>query len=205
MTANRKKPKLGVLASHRGSNFQAILDAISDGSLNADVVVAISNNSRSEALIRAKKAVIQSHHFSGQTHPDPKALDQAIADALQAAGVDLVVTAGYMKKLGPITLERFSGKIVNIHPSLLPKYGGKGMFGMNVHQAVIDNGDSQSGLTVHLVDADYDTGPVLSQKIVPVEENDTPEVLALRIIAEEHKLLVNTLIELVASLERQQT
>lgn len=189
--------RLAVLASHRGSNFQAILDAIESGELNATVELAISNNSQSEALVRAKQRHISTLHLSGKTHPDPAALDHAMANALSSADVDLVVTAGYMKKLGPRTLKRFAGKVINIHPSLLPKYGGQGMFGMHIHEAVIAAKEAESGLTVHIVDGDYDTGPILKQHRVPVLPGDSATDLAARVLAEEHKLLVATLVELV--------
>lgn len=193
--------KLGVLASHRGSNFQAILDACDDGRLAATVVVAISNNSHSEALVRARRSGIKTQHISSVTHPSEMLRDDAIKHALRDAGVDLVVTAGYMKKLGPNTLSEFEGRIVNVHPSLLPKYGGQGMYGDLVHKAVLANGDAESGLTVHLVDSEYDTGPILSQRRVPVLPNDSVETLAGRVIKEEHDLLVQTLIGLVATLK----
>ncbi len=191
--------KLAVLASHRGSNFQAILDAIEKGELRAEVVIAISNNSKSEALQRATKLGIATQHLSGKTHPNPDDLDSTMAQALEDAGPEIIVTAGYMKKLGPHTLDRFQGKIVNIHPSLLPKYGGQGMYGKHVHEAVISNGDTGSGLTTHLVDGEYDTGPILKQQVVPVLPNDSAEDLAARVIAEEHKLLVATLQDLVSA------
>ena len=188
---------IAVLASHRGSNFQAIIDAIQAGHLNAEVVLAISNNSQSEAIKRAAKANIPTCHLSGMTHPDPETLDRAMAETLEASKAEFVITAGYMKKLGPVTLDKFRGRIINIHPSLLPKHGGVGMYGMRIHEAVIASGDQESGLTVHLVDGDYDTGPILRQKRVPVLADDRPEDLAQRIIAEEHKLLVETLQELL--------
>jgi phosphoribosylglycinamide formyltransferase-1 len=189
--------KLGVLASHRGTNFQAILDACDSKRLAAEVVIAISNNSQSEALARAKRHKIETLHASGTTHPDDSQLDQAICQALLKARVDLVVTAGYMKKLGPLTLEQYRGRIVNVHPSLLPKYGGQGMYGERVHAAVLENRDPETGLTVHLVDAGYDTGPVLAQREIPVLPGDTIASLSQRVLAEEHDLLVETLIELV--------
>ncbi len=191
--------RIAVLASHRGSNFQAILNAISEGQLDATVVLAISNNSGSEALVRARRHNIKTLHLSANTHPVAEALDQAMSEALKNAGTDLVVTAGYMRKLGPITLNAFKGKVVNIHPSLLPKYGGQGMYGKRVHEAVIANGERESGLSVHLVEGEYDTGPILRQQKVPVLADDTADSLAERIIAEEHKLLVATLIDLVSA------
>tara|TARA_R110002072_G_scaffold104099_3_gene228435 strand:- start:8018 stop:8614 length:597 start_codon:yes stop_codon:yes gene_type:complete len=191
--------KLGILASHRGTNFQAILDACSDGRLNAEVIVAISNNSQSEALARARRSSIETRHISSATHPSAADRDEAIRKELVEAKVDLVVTAGYMKKLGPKTLGEFAGRVINVHPSLLPKYGGQGMYGNRVHTAVLANGDTESGLTVHLVDKEYDTGPILNQRRVPVLPDDSVDSLANRILAEEHDLLVQTLIDLVAS------
>lgn len=189
--------RLGILASHRGTNFQAILDASDDGRLKAKVVIAISNNSQSEALARAKRAGIETLHISSLTHPSDSAQDKAIQLALSTAEVDLVVTAGYMKKLGPETLATYKQRIINIHPSLLPNYGGQGMYGSKVHEAVLNNGDTETGLTVHFVDSEYDTGAILSQRSVPVLADDTAITLASRVLAEEHSLLVQTLIGLV--------
>jgi len=189
--------RLGILASHRGSNFQAIIDACASGQLNARPVVAISNNSGSVALTRARQANIPAIHISNVTHPAAAAQDQAILKALSDHQVDLVITAGYMKKLGPLTLASYQGKVINVHPSLLPRYGGHGMYGLFVHQAVIDNGDTETGISVHWVEADYDTGPVIAQKVIPVSVNDTAETLAGKVLAEEHALLVSTLASLI--------
>ena len=125
---------LGILASHRGTNFQAIIDACNEGILNAKITVAISNNSNALALGRAKEAGIPAFHLSGNTHPDPNELDSAILETLTSHDVDLVVLVGYLKKLGTRTLAHFDHRIVNIHPALLPSYGGKGMFGKKIHQ-----------------------------------------------------------------------
>ena len=167
--------RLGILASHRGSNFQAIIDACQNETLKAEVVVAISNNSNSISLERARAASIPTAHLSSKTHPEDAALDQMILSTLQSHNVDLVVTAGYMKKLGSNTLQHFSGRVVNIHPSLLPKYGGKGMHGLNIHKAVLQAADSETGITIHQVDDGYDTGKIISQIKIAVESGDTPE------------------------------
>jgi len=185
--------KIGILVSHHGTNFQAIIDACDTGQIDAKIVVAISNNSQSEGLKRARRASIEAVHLSSSTHPNPDDLDAAMARMFESRNVDIVVTAGYMKKLGSTTLRKFSGKILNVHPSLLPKYGGKGMFGMNVHKAVIKAGDSESGITIHWLDEQYDTGPIIAQKRVRVFDGDTPDSLAKRILVEEHELLVTTL------------
>ena len=184
---------LGFLASHRGSNMQAVVDACKSGRLGAKPCVVISNNSQSGAIERANREGIPHFHLSTQTHPDPDQLDMAICDVLNQHNVGLVVLAGYMKKIGPKTLKVYKDRIVNIHPALLPKYGGRGMYGMHVHKAVIAAGEQETGVTVHLVDGSYDTGPVLAQSRVPVLADDTPKTLASRVLVEEHRFLVETL------------
>jgi phosphoribosylglycinamide formyltransferase-1 len=191
--------RLGILASHRGSNFQAVIDACKSGVLDAEVVVAISNNSASIALQRARAANIPAIHLSSKTHPDDNDLDQMILSALTSHKVDLVVTVGYMRKLGTKTLQCFRGKVINIHPSLLPKYGGQGMHGMNIHKTVLETADSETGITVHYVDDSYDTGEIISQMKVGVDLNDTPETLAARVLSHEHKFLITTLKEIICS------
>lgn len=189
----RELYRLGILVSHRGTNFQAIIDACEAGSLNAKVVVAISNNSESAGLERARAANIPAFHLSGGTHPIHDELDAAIVEVLVAHEVDLVITAGYMKKLGGQTLQRYQNKIINVHPSLLPKYGGAGMFGIKVHEAVLDSADTQTGITVHYVDGCYDTGAIISQVRLPIMADDTPQSLAARVLPQEHRLLVKSL------------
>lgn len=184
---------IGFLASHGGSNMQAIIDACKAGRLNAAAAVVISNNGDSRALERAKSEGIPGYYLSGKTHPDPDDLDKAILDTLIRHKVDIVALAGYMKKLGPKTLSYFRGRILNIHPALLPKYGGKGMYGIHVHEAVLAAGEKESGVTVHLVDEEYDRGPILAQVRVPVMPDDTPETLAERVLVQEHILYSATL------------
>ena len=185
--------RLGFLASHGGSNLQALLDAIRGRRLNAEALVVISNNSGSLALERAKSAGVPALHLSAQTHPDADALDRAIAEALLGHGAELVVLAGYMRKIGPAVLGAYPSRIVNIHPALLPKHGGQGMFGIHVHAAVLAAGERETGATVHLVNAEYDRGPALAQARVPVEPGDTPETLQQRVLAAEHRLYAETL------------
>ncbi len=179
---------LGVLASGGGTNLQAILNRAAAGRLPARVGVVIGNNSRSGALARARRAGIPAIHLSGRTHPKPGSLDRAIAETLWTHGVDLVVLAGYMKKLGPATLEMYRNRIVNIHPALLPAFGGKGMYGERVHEAVVRSGAQVSGATVHLVDEEYDTGPIVLQQKIHVTPDDTSESLAGKVLAVEHEL-----------------
>lgn len=185
--------RLGFLASHNGSNMQAILDACKEGRLSARPAVVISNNSESGALARARQEGIPAFHLSNHTHPGPGALDQAICAALTRHQVEVVCLAGYMKRLGPRTLAAYRGRVLNIHPALLPKFGGEGFYGQAVHQAVLAAGEKESGPTVHLVDEEYDHGPVLAQARVPVLAGDTPETLATRVLAQEHRLYADTL------------
>lgn len=184
---------LGFLASHGGSNMQAIIDACKQGRLDAKPCVVVSNNSDSMALQRAKNEGIPHYHISSQTHPGPEGKDRAILEALRKHSVDTVILAGYMKILGPHTLRAYQGRILNIHPALLPKFGGKGMFGARVHEAVLTAGEKVTGVTIHLVDEHYDTGPILNQCQVPVEEGDTVETLSARVLKQEHRLYAETL------------
>lgn len=184
---------LGFLASHNGSNMQAIIDACKSGALQATPAVVISNNADSGALARAKREGIAHYHLSAKTHPLPDLLDQMILDALLAHGVDIVVLAGYMRKLGEKTLARYVGAIVNVHPALLPKFGGQGMYGLRVHEAVLAAGETESGATIHLVDGEYDTGAIIAQERVPVLPDDTPESLAERVLRVEHAIFPRVL------------
>ena len=185
--------KIGFLASHGGSNMQAIIDACKAGTLDATPAVVISNNGDSKALERARQEGIAWHHLSGKVLGDGEDLDQTILDALLDAGVDIIVLAGYMRKIGPRVLGHFRGRILNIHPALLPKFGGQGMYGMNVHRAVVDAGESESGATIHLVDEHYDTGPVIAQASVALDPGDDAEDVAAKVLKVEHRLFAETL------------
>ena len=188
-----KKLRLGVLASHGGTNLQAIIDACCDGSLDAEIRVVISNNSGALALRRASKAGIPTAHLSAVTHRDPEALDEAITATLAAHGTEVVVLAGYMKKLGDRCIRAYRNRILNVHPALLPKYGGRGMYGERVHAAVLASDDRVSGATIHLVNDEYDQGPIVSQQEVPVHPGDSVDTLAARVLELEHSLYVTTL------------
>lgn len=184
---------LGFFASHDGTNMQAIIDACKKGQLNAKPCVVISNNGDSGALQRAEKEGIPHYHLSSKTHPDFAELDKAILDALKKHNVNLVILAGYMKKLGVKTLEAYKGKTLNIHPALLPKFGGKGMYGRYVHEAVLATGEKVTGVTVHIVTEEYDSGPIINQCEMPVYENDTVDTLSARVLEREHTFFVETL------------
>ncbi len=187
------KLRLGFLASHGGSNVQAILDACREGRLDAEACVVISNNSDAQVLDRAMAARVPAFHLSSHIHPDQARLDEAILATLEKHRVNLIVLAGYMKKLGPKTLARYRGRVLNMHPALLPKFGGQGMYGHHVHDAVLAAGEKESGATVHLADEEYDRGRILAQKKVPVMADDTSESLAARVLVVEHQLYAETL------------
>jgi phosphoribosylglycinamide formyltransferase-1 len=187
--------RLSLLGSGAGSTVAAVLDAVADGRIAADAALVVSNNSGAGVLDVAAAHGVPTAHLSSVTHPDPAALDAAVLAALDAAGTDLVVLAGYMKKLGPLTLAAYDGRVVNVHPALLPAYGGQGMYGDRVHAAVLADGAAVSGATVHLVTAGYDEGPVLAQVEVPVEPDDSVETLRARVQASEKRLLVEWLSE----------
>ena len=182
------KIHLGVLASGRGSNLQSIIDATEKGELEAEVRVVISNNSKAYALERARNHNIPAIHLSHKQFETSEAFDDALIETLKKHEVQLVVLAGYMKLISPKVCEAYRHRILNIHPALLPSFGGKGMYGIHVHEAVIESGAKISGVTVHLVDEQYDHGPIVLQKAVPVQDDDDPESLAARILPEEHKM-----------------
>jgi len=183
----------GVLASHEGTTLQSLIDACADGRVSGRVVVVVSNNDGSGALVRARQADIVAVHLSSKTHANPEALDEAIRDALVGADVDLVFLAGYMKRLGPLLLGAFKGRILNTHPALLPKFGGQGMYGDRVFEAVLRAGDAESGISVHLVDPEYDTGQIVRQCTVPVLAGDSVDDLKARVQAREKEFVVETL------------
>lgn len=191
--------RIAVLASHEGSLLQAVLDACEANAIEGRVVLVLSNNSASGALRRARAAGVATAHLSSTTHADASCLDRAICEALERARTDVAVLAGYMKPLGPLTLGRFRGRIVNSHPALLPKFGGRGYFGRRVHEAVLAAGENETGATVHRVEGDYDSGPVLAQARVPVRPNETVESLEARVKVVERRLLVETLAALSRS------
>jgi phosphoribosylglycinamide formyltransferase-1 len=185
--------KIGVLASHEGTTLQCILDACAAGRIQGTVVVVISNNGNSGALSRARAAGIPAHHLSSITHPTQETLDEAIRAALSADRVHVVFLAGYLKRLGPATLAAFRGRVLNTHPALLPQFGGQGMFGDHVFEAVLASGESESGVSVHFVDDNYDTGRIVRQVRVPIETEDCVESLKARVREREREVVVETL------------
>ena len=185
--------RIAVLASHEGTTLQSIIDACVQGRIDGRVVAVLSNNSGSGAVRRAAAAGIETFHLSSLTHSSGDSLDAAICGALQRARADVIFLAGYMKRLGPRTLAAFPARILNTHPALLPRFGGQGMFGDRVFEAVLAGGESESGASVHLVDAEYDTGAVVSQERIRVLPGDTVESLKARVQACEREVIVKTL------------
>ncbi len=190
----KEKMRICFFASHGGSNMQAILDCIESGTLEAQASLLITNNSQSYAMERAKAFGMAAYHLSGKTNPSD--LNEAIIGKLRLHNANIIVLAGYMKKLDDSIIDFVEGRVLNIHPALLPKFGGAGMYGMNVHNAVIKSGESVSGATVHLVNNHYDDGRILNQIKCNVLAGDTPEELAARILDIEHKIYADTLIKI---------
>ncbi len=188
-----KKIRLGVLTSHSGTNLQAIINACADGNLKASVEIVISNNSSSYALKRAHKSGIPTVHLSLYTHPTEHELDLAISATMKFHKVDLVILAGYMKKIGKETLEAFHNRILNSHPSLLPSYCGSGMYGEKVHEAVLEAGEKETGVTIHLVDEEYDHGAIIDQIKIKIKPNESLEDLVKNIKSVEHSFWVDTI------------
>lgn len=188
--------KLGVLASHEGTILQAVIDAFANGVIPGDLALVISNNSSAGALRRARAATIRTEHLSSRTHPHPAKLDTAIRDALLDNSCNWVLLSGYMKRLGPAVLDAYAGHIVNTHPSLLPQFGGQGLYGRRVHEAVLSSGDTISGVTAHQVTGGYDEGPIIDQTTVPVIDGDTAEALEQRVKTVERSFIVDVLVNL---------
>lgn len=180
--------RLAVFASGGGSNFQAILDAVADGSLAARVVLCLSNRPDAGALDRAQVRQIPTAVLDPSSFEDESHYITALMDTLNAHAVNFIALAGYMRKIPAEIVQAFQGRMLNIHPALLPAFGGPGMYGRRVHEAVLQHGVRWTGATVHLVDEEFDTGPIVLQEPVPVFQTDTPQALAARVLEIEHKL-----------------
>lgn len=188
--------KISFLASHGGSSAKAIINAIRTEKLDAEIGVLITNNRDSSILQWCLENDIEVHHISAKTHRGEDNADEAIQTVLRDAKTDLVVCSGYMKKIGAATLRVFPYKILNIHPALLPKYGGKGMYGDYVHQAVLDAGEQESGATVHYVTDGIDEGPIIKQHVITVSKDDTIDSLRSKVQSCESELYLNALQEI---------
>jgi phosphoribosylglycinamide formyltransferase 1 len=178
-----------VFASGSGSNFQAVINAVDEGRIEAAITGLIASKPGIGAIKKAEAAHIPHRVIRKADFENEELFADAILAELKKWKPDLIVLAGYMVRLPAQIIRKFPNCIINIHPSLLPRYGGKGYYGLNVHRAVLESGDSVTGCSVHYVNEIYDDGPVIEQRKVPVHPGDTPESLSERVLKEEHKLL----------------
>ena len=192
--------KLAVLVSGGGTNLQAIIDAISAGKItNACISVVISNNANAYALERARAHGIEALCISPKDFESREAFNQAFLDKLNSYNVDLVVLAGFLVVLPEMMIKEYTNRIVNIHPSLIPSFCGKGFYGLKVHEGVLARGVKVTGATVHFVDEGTDTGPIILQKAVEVEQGDTPEALQRRVMEQAEWVILPKAIDLIAN------
>ncbi len=196
--------RVAVFASGRGSNFQTIHQVLSSMEHPpAEVILCVSNNPNPGAFEFARGVGIKTVRLSPKMFDDETDYDHALLSALRDHRVDMIVLAGYMRQLPSAVVKAYKGRILNIHPALLPKFGGKGMYGLHVHEAVLAAGESVTGPTVHIVDEEYDSGPIVAQEEVAVNAGDTPEILAARVLAAEHRLYPRVVAELAEKLARE--
>ncbi|MCL2140086.1 MAG: phosphoribosylglycinamide formyltransferase [Dehalococcoidia bacterium] len=188
---------VAIFASHNGSDLQAVIDACRKGKLKARVCAVFSNNSDSRALLRAKEANIDSYHVSAKVYGNEYVMNNEILKLLDAHQTDIIFLAGYLKRFGHDIVKKYHNRVFNIHPSLLPKYGGQGMYGITVHQAVVKAQEKISGITIHRVNDEYDRGEIVAQTTVPVLPYDTAEILAARVLEREHEFIVEVIGKIV--------
>lgn len=192
--------KLAVLVSGGGTNLQAIMDAIDQGTItNAQISVVISNNAGAYALERAKKYGAEALLLAPKDFPFRDAFNQKLLETLKEREIDLVVLAGYLVVIPPCVIREYENRIINIHPSLIPSFCGTGCYGLHVHEKALARGVKVSGATVHFVDEGTDTGPIILQKPVAVKQGDTPEVLQKRIMEEAEWVILPQAIDLIAN------
>ncbi|MBD3243419.1 MAG: phosphoribosylglycinamide formyltransferase [Chitinivibrionales bacterium] len=178
--------RCAVFASGGGSNFQALIDRREAGDLHVELALLVGNNSKAGAFERARTHGIASVHLPPTRFDDPAEYADRLMSTLEEHRIDMIALAGYMKKLPDVTIETFRNRILNVHPALLPAFGGQGMYGRYVHEAVLESGVKVTGVTVHFVDEHYDHGPIILQEPVRVLDNDTPASLAQRVLEAEH-------------------
>lgn len=192
--------RLAVMVSGGGTNLQAILDAIANGTVtNAQVVRVISNSRRAYALERAAKAGIPAICVTRKDYPQPEDFNRALLNALRESEADLVVLAGCLVVIPQIVVDAYPNRIINIHPALIPSFCGTGYYGLGVHEAVLARGVKVTGATVHFVDGGTDTGPILLQKAVEVQEGDTPEILQRRVMEQAEWVILPQAVNLIAN------
>ena len=194
------KKKIIVLVSGSGTNLQAVIDAIKTNEIeNVEISMVISNKQDAFALKRAEKEGIPTCFINPKEFSDNTQYDKKLTEIISKYNPDLIILAGYTRILTNQFINSFKNKIINIHPSLLPAFGGKGMYGQKVHEAVLKSKVKESGCTVHLVTENLDAGPVIAQKKVPVADSDTVKTLSERVLKEEHKLLVEAIKKIIFS------
>lgn len=191
--------KISFLASHGGSAARYIITAMRAGQLDAQPGLLITNNQNSDIYRWCQEHDIDLACLSTKTHPLDEDRDKAIHAALKAAGTDFIVLSGYMKKIGSLTLSGYANKILNVHPSLLPRHGGQGLYGDKVHESVLKSGDKQSGATVQFVSEEYDQGPIVAQQTVTVLEGETLATLKAKVQVIENELYLRSLKQLLLS------
>ncbi len=191
--------KLVVCVSGGGTNLQAIIDRIADGTIsNTKIVRVISNNPGVKALDRAAAAGIEGVCISPRDYADRALFNEALLSGIREADPDLVVLAGFMVAIPPAIIEAFPNRIINIHPALIPSFCGKGFYGLRVHEGVLKRGVKVTGATVHFVDEGLDSGPIILQKAVEVRDGDTPEILQRRVMEEAEWVIMPRAIDLIA-------
>lgn len=196
---------VAVFGSGRGSNFDAVLSAVERGSVsNVAIRLVLSNNSNAGILQIARAHGIDAVHLSQRQFPTEADFVETMGAVLHRHDIDLIVLAGYMKHVPTPIVAQYRRRIINVHPALLPKFGGGGMFGRHVHEAVLAAGENESGATVHIVDEEYDHGDIIVQQCVPVLPGDTPESLAARVLAVEHAILPKALNQLAAEMSSKE-
>ena len=199
MDGYSSKINLAILASGSGSNLGALISAVESQAINnADISLVISNKETAYALTRAQKANIPAICLKRNLFNSDEEYDREVIKNLKEYNIDVVILAGYLRIITKPFLKAFEGRILNIHPSLLPDFGGKGMYGAKVHEAVINAKKAKSGCSVHIVTEEIDGGPILAQACVPVSPNDTPESLAKKVLKEEHKLYPTAVNDFIA-------
>ncbi|HAZ91697.1 MAG TPA: phosphoribosylglycinamide formyltransferase [Eubacterium sp.] len=192
--------KIAVLVSGGGTNLQAIIDAIDGGRItNTEIAVVISNNQNAYALTRAENAGIEHKCISPKDYENRALFEDALLETIDSYSVDLIVLAGFLVAIPAKMVEKYERRIINIHPSLIPSFCGKGYYGLKVHEAALNRGVKVSGATVHYVDAGMDTGPIILQKAVSVEPGDTPEVLQKRIMEQAEWVILPQAINMIAN------
>lgn len=187
------KIKIGVLISGGGTNLQAIIDEIHNINQNAEIVLIASNKKNAYGLVRGEKSGIKTIYLNPKLYESLDAYNEALLAHMIVSGVELVVLAGYLKILNQKWIDEYRNRIINIHPSLIPKYCGRGYYGLKVHEAAIEANESETGATVHLVDEGTDTGPILIQEKLSIETNETAEHLQKRVLKIEHRILIEAI------------